>query len=339
MAIGTGAAILGAAALGAGGSAIAARSQSRAVERAAQAQQQATDQASQVQRDIFNRQVQLAEPFRQYGIQQANAMGEILGFDAVGQPQQAGVPGAGSAAGGGAGQSALDAFLRSRNVAINPSQRAMMNSASPMAFLEDAADAAPVGAAMTNPGGAVSGPINVTNTGGVAGSGQGSPVNTARQETARERFGGSLFADALQGQLGRAATGVDANFAAAGNVYSGAREQAQANTAADLGMNALAQYTNFMMGAPNATGAQMASNAAGAYGANMGNLLTQQGANAANSAYAQGQIGSNLIGDLTGLAAYGVGAYPWGRGNSTIRVPGSNRPANLPDVPIPTFRG
>jgi uncharacterized protein HemX len=69
MAIGTGTAILGAAALGAGaglyGSSRAAKTQANAARDAAAAQVQAADRAAEVQREMFERQVELQEPFRQ----------------------------------------------------------------------------------------------------------------------------------------------------------------------------------------------------------------------------------------------------------------------------------
>jgi hypothetical protein len=46
----------------------------------AQAQQQAADQAAQVQREIFQKQTELAEPFRQAGITSQNELMRLLGI-------------------------------------------------------------------------------------------------------------------------------------------------------------------------------------------------------------------------------------------------------------------
>jgi hypothetical protein len=73
MAIGTAAAILGSAVVG---GAVASRGASKA----AKAQTQAAEQASQVQRDIFERQTQLQEPFRQAGITSQNELMRLLGI-------------------------------------------------------------------------------------------------------------------------------------------------------------------------------------------------------------------------------------------------------------------
>ena len=84
MAIGTAAAILGSAVIG---GAVASRGASKA----ARAQQQAADQAAQVQRETFERQVELQEPFRQAGMASQNELMRMLGIG--GEP---GTPGYGS---------------------------------------------------------------------------------------------------------------------------------------------------------------------------------------------------------------------------------------------------
>ena len=84
MAIGTAAAILGSAVIG---GTIASRGASRS----ARAQTQAADQAAQVQRDIFERQTELQEPFRQAGITSQNELLRLLGLGG-----EAGTPGYGS---------------------------------------------------------------------------------------------------------------------------------------------------------------------------------------------------------------------------------------------------
>lgn len=53
---------------------------SRGARKAAQAQQQAADQAAQVQREIFQKQTELAEPFRQAGITSQNELMRLLGI-------------------------------------------------------------------------------------------------------------------------------------------------------------------------------------------------------------------------------------------------------------------
>jgi hypothetical protein len=86
MAVATGTAILGAAALTAGAG-IYGASQARG---AASSQQAAAQQASDVQRDIFERQVELQTPFREAGLAGQNRLLELLGIGGT-----AGAPGYG----------------------------------------------------------------------------------------------------------------------------------------------------------------------------------------------------------------------------------------------------
>ncbi len=88
-------AILGSAAIGAGGSIFAGRSGAKAQQRAAQdaaaAQLQASREAQELQREFFERSVELQEPFRQAGI---SALGQLLGFAAPGGLNIPTLPGA-----------------------------------------------------------------------------------------------------------------------------------------------------------------------------------------------------------------------------------------------------
>jgi hypothetical protein len=84
MAIGTAAAILGSAVIG---GAVASRGASKA----ARAQTQAAEQASQVQREIFEKQTELQEPFRQAGMTAQNELLRMLGLGG-----EAGTPGYGT---------------------------------------------------------------------------------------------------------------------------------------------------------------------------------------------------------------------------------------------------
>ena len=353
MAIGATTAILGSAALGAGASIAANRSNANAINRAADAQQQSTDQAVASQERMFNRQVELAEPFRQFGVQQANALGELFGFDPVGGQGSAGganpsvpapVIGTPSAQDNRIAQG--EAYL-----AANPDLAAEAQRQARFGFRPDGVPAsydfngdgivqggeyATLHAdrfgrfesrpmlpgeqppAATNPGN-VDAVIPSSGTDGAAASG----INADAQEQARQRFEGSLFSDALQGALGRVATGVDANFAASGQVYSGAREQAQQNAAADLGLNALGMYTNTMLGQPSTAGAQLASNAAGQFGANSANLALQQGQNQANSAFLGAQNNNALLNNLVQLGGFGLGAFT-GQGGGAPTAGGFN---------------
>jgi hypothetical protein len=85
-------------ALGIGSSIMQSNSQNSAARNATAATQASTDQQTALYRDIYNQQRADYAPFRQYELQQANAMGELFGFDPVGQPAN------GNAQPGGFGQ-------------------------------------------------------------------------------------------------------------------------------------------------------------------------------------------------------------------------------------------
>jgi len=72
MAIGTAAAIIGSAAIG-------GALQSRAAGKASRAQQQAAAQQQELERQMFERQVELQEPFRQIGLQNLNRLAALYG--------------------------------------------------------------------------------------------------------------------------------------------------------------------------------------------------------------------------------------------------------------------
>jgi hypothetical protein len=80
----TAAAILGSAVIGGAAA-------SRGASKASRAQTQAADQAAQLQREIFERQTELQEPFRQAGITSQNELMRMLGLGG-----EAGTPGYGS---------------------------------------------------------------------------------------------------------------------------------------------------------------------------------------------------------------------------------------------------
>lgn len=72
MGISTAAGLLGSAVIG-------GAAQSRASSKAARAQQQAAEQQMQLEREMFNRQVELQEPFRQIGLTNLNRLAALYG--------------------------------------------------------------------------------------------------------------------------------------------------------------------------------------------------------------------------------------------------------------------
>ena len=72
------------------GSILGANKQARAAKDAAQAQERSQNRALDLYESIYRDQTQRNEPFRQLELQQANAFGELFGFDPVAQPATSG---------------------------------------------------------------------------------------------------------------------------------------------------------------------------------------------------------------------------------------------------------
>lgn len=95
MAIGTTAAILGSAVIGAGASAISSGNNRRAINQATAAQTQATNQNNALTRDIYNQNFGILSPYTQRGNAAGETINALLGLsNNAGTAQITGVPGA-----------------------------------------------------------------------------------------------------------------------------------------------------------------------------------------------------------------------------------------------------
>jgi hypothetical protein len=93
MAIATGTAILGAAALGALSSRSAGKSQASAAGQAAELQKSVADQQVELQREQFNRQIELQQPFRDVGLRALNKLEGATDYTPFGMQQFQADPG------------------------------------------------------------------------------------------------------------------------------------------------------------------------------------------------------------------------------------------------------
>jgi hypothetical protein len=123
----------------------------------------------------------------------------------------------------------------------------------------------------------------------------------------QDRFGNSLIGQALEGQLIDTRNQIDGNMSAMGNVYSGARMQAQQDAAVRQGLNATGMYGNFLLGSPSMNATNQTTAAGGAYAANSGNILALGAQNASNTAYARAQNNNALVGGLANMGGYALG--------------------------------
>lgn len=276
------------------GGEISRRENEDAIKDASREQSQSIDRALNLTRDIFDQQVELSAPFRQAGINQANFVGEITGFSPVGDaaPTANAMAAPQAPVNAGGPQNALSGLAAFSGQRSAPGESVMpyLDGSNPAPNRTLDAQPGPDGTfratfaratpeAMTSPGTAAPTPAAPAGTNLVNG------VDVAAQDRARQRWEGSLFNDALQGSLDRVATGVDANFAAMGNVYSGAHQAARADAAARHTLPYLNSYISAGLGQPSTAGAQMTSNALSQFGSSAGNLYLQQGQVGANSAF------------------------------------------------------
>ncbi len=349
MAIGTTAAILGSAAIGAGASIAGSRAQSSAARNAAQTAQNATDANNATALQIFNQQTTLNEPFRQYEIQQRNALGEVLGFDPVGQSAGAGMPAGGQV---GASPNAFGAYVN-QNPDLQQEYQALGSRPGGYAFgpnLPQSYDAngngqvdpAEYGQFHYNQFGQSEGrqlPTMAGNQGGPAGAtipaasaaalspqvqdtqGVTDSVATTTGATqglfdssigGADRFNNSLFNPLAQTMFNTDRDRIDANLANSGLLYDGVRQTAVQEAGNRSAQNALSMYLNTIMGSPSTQATNNLTTAAGNYGSNVMNNTTS-GANALMAAQqAQGQSQADMWGNLATAGGSALGAFNWG---------------------------
>lgn len=344
MAIGTTAAILGSAALGAGTAIASSRSQSSAARNAAQTASDNTAANNQTALDIFNRQTALNEPFRQYEIQQRNALGELFGFDPVGQQAagpQAGTPNAllAGRVGGQGGMGGVGSTMRAYSPALNIPQGINGNAGGAANDGNDAAmrayqmrgpmtalnDGGPASASLGNavPGGIPAAqnkattyqPVQDTQgtaAGDVATTGGATQGLFDSSIAGADRFNSSLFNPLAQTMFNTERDRVDSNLAASGLLYDSVRQNAVQEAGNRSAQNALSMYLNTMMGSPSTQATNNMTTAAGQYGQSvMGN--NTMGANALmQSQQMQGQAQADMWGGIGSAAGFGLGAFNWG---------------------------
>jgi hypothetical protein len=263
-------------------------------------QDASTQEQLQLYRDMYDQTRADNEPFRQYGIQQANAMGEILGFDPVSGQQSQARPGAQYAGQGQPTSQGLNAFSNMNSLDsgnMSPRINGLMSQLS-----ESGAGGVPGGNAFTQGGQNQPIAANSNNAAQPQAQQQGQAQQGGLAPTlganvgGADRFNNSAFNAVFTNDFNRDRTAIDNNLAGSGLAYSGARMNSIENSRANNFSNAFGQYTNFLMGSPNMGAANANAQAGNVFANQSGNAYGQQGINQANSAYAKGQANSNIIG-------------------------------------------
>ena len=284
--------------LGVGSSILSANATKKAASRAADAAQDSTDRQIALARETRDGQIARSEPFRQLELQQGNALGEIYGFNPVGDVR-----------GAGAGRPQTPQPHSSHYGNITGGTRfsphsggGFINGAARRIFDERDADPSfndflsqpqrPIGAPPLSGLQAQPQPQAQISANG---------INISAQNAARERFEGSMFNDVYRAGHARDVDRIDAGLGASGLAFSGARMQAVEDARADRFGSTFNSYFSGLMGqAPqSATNAQ--NSAAGTFGANAANAIAANGRAQQESAYQRGQANAGIWDTAAGL--------------------------------------
>lgn len=310
---------------GVGGSILRSNAQKSAAKSASRTAQNVSDQETALHRGIYQTQRQDLAPFRQDELNRRNAIGELFGFDPVGvaQPRPANdrVPGMGAVS----NRNALANYFANNSMfggAFNPSNLSRAEFADGPAGLASPggvptnaiADMAPTGAPPSHQNAMMS-KLPVQDQPNPAAMGAANDAATPDGRPAlfdsslpgADRINNSLFADVAQAGYNRQMDRIDASLG--DEVFNGGRLNAAARAAVDNKGNALNAYLSTLMNVPPTPATNAGVNAAGAYGANVGNSLGNMGNAMMQSAYQRGNANASMWGDIGSAVGFGLGSF------------------------------
>lgn len=285
MAIGTTAAILGSAALGAGASIAGSRSQSNAARNAANASQQATDAAVAEQRRQYDLSRQDMQPWLTAGNSALNTLAGLYGLNTS--------PGAAS--------SDTYAFLQA-----NPQAKAAIDAG----YFGGPSNYDAAVNWYRNQYGGASNPV--TTGGATPTSGTGTGATPAPGVTAGGPNLGAFFASPdYQFRLNEQNRALTARNAALGIQDSGAAQKAALQYSGNLASGEFNNYANRLasIAGVGQTAAQSQAAAGQNFANSYGSLLGQNAQNLGSSYAAQGANSANLWGNLAGIGSGLLGRF------------------------------
>jgi len=315
MAIGTTAAILGSAAIGAGASALSSSSNNRAINRATEAQTDSNAQSLALQRDIYGQNRQTLNPFVQRGNAAGDQLNALLGLGGAQPTQQ------------------------------QPNALSQFNGPTPFGgvgapygvgdysgFDRFAGDFWQGGANNFLGGGPVPYATNpAVQTGVVQPTSEADILNQpTAQSQAEDAF--QTFRDntGYQFRVNEATDAVNSSFSGAGLFQSGAAQQALASR---IGQEADSTFLNYagLLSGQQGTGLQAAGAQAGV-GVNYANsaaALGQANANAiSNSAVARANNNNSFIGGIGNIAGQAIGGLAYSGGSPNALAASVNQTIN-----------
>jgi len=348
MAIGTTAAILGSAVIGAGASAIGARQQANAANRSAQAVQDATDSSNQLQWNIYQQQRADSEPWRQFGLQALGQLSSLYNFNwqapqsmTGGQwQQQPGNSGGGGYSGGGAGGGLIGRLADGAGGAAALNQAQAIQPGAPYDGTRTGGGGPVMGGVnallgdqgLTQPGGGAGGGVLQPLVNGGPGDGTaggnyntnmpmvtGSPTTTGQpgQTGGQQPLNTAPFyaSPDYQFRLNEGNRNHLNAFANTGNLDSGAAQRALLTYGQNMASGEFNNYRNFLMQGAGMGQVQTQSN--NALASNYANNVSNNNyaaANARSSAYQQaGNAWAQGAGGIAGAGMWALNNYPWGK--------------------------
>ena len=288
MAIGTTAAILGSAVIGAGASAIGASKNSKAINSATQAQTDSNAQSLALQEQIYGENKQALSPFQQTGVAATGQINALLGLQpAQQQPIQQQQP--------QSLQSLYSAFYGEPAYNLGP----FVSGANP----NEGTDFNPYGRSNAlgmfgiNSNGIPQGGLNLFGT-------QQQPTVT-QQPSANDAFANYRNSTGYQFRVNEGNRAINSGYAGAGTLQSGAAMKGIADFGQNIASQEFGNYLGALQG-QQALGAGAAGAQAGV-ATNFANTVTginQNNANAlANAAVAKANNSNALVGSIGGLAS------------------------------------
>jgi len=333
MVVSTAVAALGSAALGFGGSVIASRRNSRAIDASSRAQNQASQQQTQLFRDIFNQQTETNAPFLQNDLDLQNLRRQFFGLSAIEGGDTDGQAGFGQGGNAFQGAGQFNQYVND-----NPDVRGAFQGLSQQdqaSLLDRGVDQNRDGRIDQSEFGAFhfrefgQGEGRQLSGGGPESSGlpsgevptglQGEAVDPTLGTTGNPDSGlqqnlfrtlqGTPFFQSLQQDQNREGNAIDSSLSARGLALSGANLQAKRDSFDRLNTGALTNAVSALFGQPNSGSAQANNQAASQFAANTGNAFQNRANTASQSAFARAgnsnqllnnifQVGSNALGSL-----------------------------------------
>lgn len=266
MAIGTTAAILGSAVIGAGASAIGASKNSKAINAATQAQTDSNAQSVALQREVYGENKQALTPYQQSGQAATGQINALLGLNPV-QPQQ------------------------------QPQQQQSLQSLYSAFYGEPAYNGNALGMFGINSNGIPQGGLNLFGT-------TQQPTVTA-QPSANDGFANFRNSTGYQFRVNEGNRAINSGYAGAGTLQSGAAMKGIADYGQNIASQEFGNYLGALQG-QQALGAGAAGAQAGVSTnfANTVTGLNQNNANAlSNAAVAKANNSNALLGSIGGLAS------------------------------------